>query len=125
MAFGVLLFVAVALAGVRSHVHLAAAVAVMAATVGLLAWWLRPRDAVGAAAIAWLFTNGLLVNRYAQLRWNGTADAVRVGVFVGVVLVAIAIRELQLARRRAFDMFIGRAPDETSSTIATAGDIHA
>lgn len=76
--------------------HTDARLVVVAVTVGLFA--LLTGDALAAAAIValgWLVDNGFLVDRFGQLEWHGSADAVRLAV-----LMAVAGLGLLAARRR-------------------------
>jgi hypothetical protein len=82
--------VTLALAATGGTRHLSfdlAAFAVLAAVIG---WWSRPVGAGCAAVIGWLFYDGFLVGRHAELRLHGMADVWRVGLVVAVAVLASA-----------------------------------
>ncbi len=123
LAFGVLLATAVLLGALRAHLDATAGAAVMTVVLALLVWWLHPLDALAAAGLAWLSTNGLVVDRYAQLRWHGAVDLLRLGLFFAVTLGVSVVRAGLLAVRKT-----PRAPNagfaETLSAVPTPGDRH-
>lgn len=61
--------------------------------------------ALATAAIAWTVLNGFLVDRLGVLAWHGAADAVRLGVLLGVAaagwLGALSYRVARLCRDMA------------------------
>jgi len=64
----------------------------MAVVVGVIAWWCRPAASLAPTVLGWLALNGFVVNSFGQLRWHGSADAVRLGCIVAVALAASSIR---------------------------------
>lgn len=43
--------------------------------------------AVVVGGLCWLFADGFLVNRFGQLSWHGSADALRLAVFLGAAVL--------------------------------------
>lgn len=80
--------VVVALGGTR---HQDAALAAFAAVTAAIAARSAPLAAPGIGITAWLFDNGFLVNRHADLAWHGTADGIRLGVLLGVAVCGAAL----------------------------------
>jgi hypothetical protein len=72
--------------------HLGFDVAAFAALTAAIGWCSRPAGAASAAVIAWLFFDGFLVGRHAELSWHGTADAWRLGVLAAIAVLASVIR---------------------------------
>jgi hypothetical protein len=70
---------------------------ILAAAIG---WWSRPAGAASAAVIAWLFFDGFLAGRHAELRWHGNADAWRLGLLVAIAAGTSAARRLNSWRTR-------------------------
>ena len=67
-------------------------VAVLAAVVGVFAAFAGDIAAgLATAAIAWLFCNGFLVDRFGVLRWHGRVDLVRLGILCVVALVGTGL----------------------------------
>jgi K+-sensing histidine kinase KdpD len=121
IAYGALLVLIAVLSALRAHLGLPAQTTVVVAGVAVLAWWVRPWAALGAAGLGWLFLNGFLVNRQGDLRWHGRDDTVRIVLLAGVAVAVSAARSVQLARQRyrrippswPVPQLDGTAPDET------------
>jgi MFS family permease len=84
--------------------------AVMALTVSCFAACTLDRVALlGVVVLAWLVTNGFLVDRFGQLSWHGSPDLYRMMVLVIVGALGLAVGELYRqarsirARRPGFD----------------------
>jgi hypothetical protein len=62
--------------------HPAAALAAYGLLVAVVAASTRPAAAAGVALIAWMFDNGFIVGRHADLSWHGAADARRLAILL-------------------------------------------
>ena|SRR5215831_3846607 len=76
----------VALAGGTRHP--AAALAAYGLLAAVVAASTRPAAAAGVALIAWMFDNGFIVGRHADLSWHGAADARRLAILLAVAAAA-------------------------------------
>ena len=61
----------------------------------------RPAAAVGVALIAWMFHNGFIVGRHADLGWHGSADVRRLAILLAVAVVAALVGTLLRAPHQA------------------------
>jgi len=61
----------------------------------------RPAAAVGVALIAWMFDNGFIVGRHADLGWHGSADVRRLAILLAVAVVAALVGTLLRAPHQA------------------------
>jgi hypothetical protein len=116
------------------HISSDTALAVMAAAVGLVAWWCRPRAAAVPAVCGMLMLNGFFVDRSGDLHWHGWADVVRLVVLFGVAAVVslsraaligvtgrVTITEYPIGTR-----VIGPSvPEPRSATTETTAHLHA
>jgi hypothetical protein len=64
---------------------------VLAAVIG---WRSRSATAACTAVIAWMFFDGFLAGRHAELRWHGGADIARLGLLLAAAALASAARRL-------------------------------
>lgn len=103
------------------HGSLGKALGAMAVTVGLIAYWCRPLAGAATAALGWLALNGFVVDGVGQLRWHGSADAVRLAVLFGVALAASGTHALgiRLSRRVILQEFATDADAEYSTPSAS------
>jgi hypothetical protein len=62
--------------------HPAAALAAYGLLAAVVAASTRPAAAAGVALIAWMFDNGFIVGRHADLTWHGAADARRLAILL-------------------------------------------
>jgi hypothetical protein len=76
----------VALAGGTRHP--AAALAAYGLLAAVVAASTRPAAAAGVALIAWMFDNGFIVGRHADLSWHGTVDARRLAILLAAATAA-------------------------------------
>ena len=53
---------------------------------------MRVGTALSAALVGWLVVNGFVVHRLGVLGFDGTADLARLGLMVGVALLAARVR---------------------------------
>ncbi len=74
--------------------HLGFDVAAFAALAAVIGWFSRPLGGASAAVIAWLFFDGFLVGRHAQLSWHGTSDAWRLGLLAAIAILASVTRAI-------------------------------
>jgi hypothetical protein len=74
--------------------------ALMAAAVGVSAWWCRPRVSLCAGALGWLMFNGFVVDEYGALGWHGRSDAVRLGMLLAIAVVTSLARAIRVAMTR-------------------------
>jgi hypothetical protein len=74
--------------------------ALMAATVGVSAWWCRPLTSVIAGALGWLMFNGFVIDQSGTLGWHGNSDALRLGLLLVVALSAAVARAVTVAMTR-------------------------
>lgn len=107
--------VAVPVGGTRQQDASLAALAAVSAVIAALS---VPLAAPGIGAIAWMFDNGFLVNRHADLIWHGTADGIRLGVLLGA---AVAGAVLGWATVRAQSSCTGSPPSGTGDDQAVPG----
>jgi hypothetical protein len=75
------------------------ALLVITAAVAVIAWWTTLAGSLVAAAFGFLNLDGFVDHGYGTLGWAGWADAARLLLLVGVVLLVLSAREL--ARRRS------------------------
>jgi hypothetical protein len=66
----------------RGTRHPAAALAAYGLLAAVVAASTRPAAAAGVALIAWMFDNGFIVGRHADLTWHGAADARRLAILL-------------------------------------------
>ncbi|WTW96877.1 hypothetical protein OG216_27510 [Streptomycetaceae bacterium NBC_01309] len=90
--------IVVAAGGTRHHVAALAAYAVATAAVCA---FVRLAEGVAVAGMAWLFLNGFVVHRAGELRWDGTADLVRLAVLAAA---AFAARGIAVAAARRHEV---------------------
>jgi len=76
----------VALAGGTRHP--AAALAAYGLLAAVVAASTRPAAAAGVALIAWMFANGFIVGRHADLSWHGAADGRRLAILLAAAAAA-------------------------------------
>jgi len=76
----------VALAGGTRHP--AAALAAYGLLAAVVAAATRPAAAAGVALTAWMFDNGFIVGRHADLSWHGAADARRLAILLAAAAAA-------------------------------------
>ena len=76
----------VALAGGTRHP--AAALAAYGLLAAVVAASTRPAAAAGVALTAWMFDNGFIVGRHADLSWHGAADARRLAILLAAAAAA-------------------------------------
>ena len=76
----------VALAGGTRHP--AAALAAYGLLAAVVAASTRPAAAAGVALTAWMFDNGFIVGRHADLSWHGAADAGRLAILLAAAAAA-------------------------------------
>jgi hypothetical protein len=76
----------VALAGGTRHP--AAALGAYGLLAAVVAASTRPAAAAGVALIAWMFDNGFIVGRHADLGWHGEADARRLAILLAAAAAA-------------------------------------
>jgi hypothetical protein len=62
--------------------HPAAALAAYGLLAAVVAASTRPAAAAGVALIAWMFDNGFIAGRHADLSWHGAADARRLAILL-------------------------------------------
>jgi K+-sensing histidine kinase KdpD len=74
--------------------------ALMAAAVGVSAWWCRPLTSVIAGALGWLMFNGFVVDQSGTLGWHGTSDTLRLGVLLAVAVSVALARAVTVAMTR-------------------------
>lgn len=67
-----------------------AAFAVAAATLSI---GVRLSGALAVGAVAWLVTNGFVVHDYGTLAWTGTADGLRLAVFLAAATCAAQVTD--------------------------------
>jgi hypothetical protein len=79
--------------------HPAAGLVAYAVLAVVVAAGARPLVAPAVAVIVWLFDDGFLVGRHAQLAWHGSASAWRLGLLVALAVTARVTAAA--ARRRA------------------------
>ncbi|HEY7014712.1 MAG TPA: hypothetical protein VH480_18265 [Streptosporangiaceae bacterium] len=68
--------------------HPAAALAAYGLLAAVVAASTRPAAAAGVALIAWMFDNGFIVGRHADLSWHGAADARRLAILLAAAAAA-------------------------------------
>jgi hypothetical protein len=68
--------------------HPAAALAAYGLLAAVVAASTRPAAAAGVALIAWMFDDGFIVGRHADLSWHGAADARRLAVLLAAAAAA-------------------------------------
>jgi hypothetical protein len=76
----------VVLAGATRHP--AAAMAAYGLLTAVVAASTRPAAAAGVALIAWMFDNGFIIGRHADLSWHGAADARRLAILLTAAAAA-------------------------------------
>jgi hypothetical protein len=74
--------------------------AVMAATVGVSAWWCRPLMSVIAGALGWLMFNGFVLDQSGTLGWHGSSDALRLSILLAVAVSIGLARAATVAMTR-------------------------
>jgi hypothetical protein len=74
--------------------------AVMAAAVGVAAWWCRPWVGLCAGALGWLMFNGFVVDQFGALAWHGRSDAVRLGTLLAIAVAVSLVRAVTVALTR-------------------------
>jgi hypothetical protein len=79
----------VALAGGTRHP--AAALVAYGLLTAVVAASTRPTAAAGVALIAWMFDNGFIVGRHADLSWHGAADARRLAILLAAAAAAAVL----------------------------------
>jgi len=104
----------VALAGGTRHP--AAALAAYGLLAAVVAASTRPAAAAGVALIAWMFDNGFITGRHADLSWHGGADARRLAILLATsaaaALLAGHIRRADQGPLPAPDTVTAVDPDE-------------
>jgi len=68
--------------------HPATALAAYGLLAAVVAASTRPAAAAGVALIAWMFDNGFIVGRHADLSWHGAADARRLAILLAAAAAA-------------------------------------
>jgi hypothetical protein len=68
--------------------HPAAALAAYGLLTAVVAASTRPAAAAGVALIAWMFDDGFIDGRYADLSWHGTVDARRLAILLAAAAAA-------------------------------------
>ena len=86
----------VALAGGTRHP--AAALAAYGLLAAVVAASTRPAAAAGVALIGWMFDNGFIVGRHADLGWHGSADVRRLAILLAVAMLGSRLRAPHQAR---------------------------
>jgi hypothetical protein len=81
--------------------HPAAALIAYGLLAAIVAASTRPAAAVGVALIAWMFDNGFIVGRHADLGWHGSADVRRLAILLAVAAAAALVGSLLRAPRQA------------------------
>lgn len=71
--------------------HPALALAALAVTVFLIAARTRLITALAVAGISWMFDDGFITGRDAQLSWHGAADGWRLAVLAGAALAGVLL----------------------------------
>jgi hypothetical protein len=79
--------VAIAVGGTRRP---AVVLALLALTVLVLATRSTAMAALGTGAMAWLFYDGFIIGRHADLAWHGTTDLEPLALLLGAALCGIA-----------------------------------
>jgi hypothetical protein len=129
IAFTATLLVATALGSAGSRAAGGVGLTVMAATVGVSAWWCRPSSSLCAGAFGWLMFNGFVTDQFGTLTWHGAADGVRLGALVIVALgVAVTRAVMVAAGRRVLLEDITHSANSHIQPISPAlaqGDTHA
>ncbi|HYA53853.1 MAG TPA: hypothetical protein VEG33_22100 [Streptosporangiaceae bacterium] len=105
----------VALAGGTRHP--AAALAAYGLLAAVVAASTRPAAAAGVALIAWMFDNGFIVGRHAELSWHGAADARR----LAILLAAAAAAAMLGSHIRRFNQRLNPAPGQAIAVGADQG----
>jgi putative intracellular protease/amidase len=78
--------------------HLTFDIAAFAALAAVIGWRSRP-TAAACAALAWLFFDGFLAGRHAELRWHGRDDVARLGLLIAAAAAASVARWLDATAR--------------------------
>lgn len=100
--------IVVAAGGTRHHVAAPAAYAVATAAVSA---FVRLAEGAAVAGMAWLFLNGFVVHRAGELRWDGTADLVRLA---GLAAAALAARGISVAAARRYEAASNRLAEHAA-----------
>jgi hypothetical protein len=73
---------------------------VMAATVALFALVAAdPVAATSTAVLAWLVTNGFLIDRFGELSWHGPADIDRAAMLTVAAALGLLVAAVRRRRR--------------------------
>lgn len=96
--------VAVDVAGLL-RLSLPVATAAVAVVVAVGSWGQTGRTLLAAGGMGWLFVNGFLVNRWGDLRWQGTGDLWRL-----LLLLAVAWAAAEAGNLDGFLTPSGRRP---------------
>ncbi len=78
--------------------HPAIALGVLAATVLIIATGTTPAVALTAAGIAWMFDDGFIIGRHAQLAWRGADDGWRLMILAGAALAGVLLSRALASR---------------------------
>jgi hypothetical protein len=71
--------------------HPAAALTAYGLLTAVVAASTRPAAAAGVALIAWMFDNGFVAGRHADLSWHGAADARRLAILLAAAVAAAVL----------------------------------
>ena len=74
------------------------ALGVLAATVLIIATGTTSAVALAVAGIAWMFDDGFIIGRHAQLAWRGADDGWRLMILVGAALAGIVLSRALASR---------------------------
>ena len=74
------------------------ALGVLAATVLIIATGTTPAVALAAAGITWMFDDGFIIGRHAQLAWRGADDGWRLMILAGAALAGVLLSRALASR---------------------------